>query len=698
MALWQDVGTRYIQETYSPGQGLDAFRSPLMVEPSFCADMQDFSSRQFPALRSREGRTPIFKPLASWSIHKVHVNPVGVVHIIFSDGVGYGNNWAYWNSTTGAWEIIESELVVGVGGHFFPYDLADFYDYTTNSWFTYIIKTTALGQPTLTYWNNTAVARIPYATFSPVLGPVCSHMNRLFAPVNNSLGNLAWSNLNVPLTWETLSVIPVGSSENIITMKSLSDRLFIGTNKGVYVMFGDSEENFTVQNITRDTSVGNGYLACTAHNSVYFSDGYDVYEYRNGTIRNITHADSTNGVAGGLPLSPRSSVGATANARIQSMGASDYRLYVCTTSKNATNTRNLWWVFDFDHRRWHIEVGQYVNSEPQSSVFAHTPNGRVISTDLSETSGTFWRYPRLIELESGLEYDARNQCNYLLDTDMTDVSKWTAIAGADSFATNYKVTGNGTAAVIGTTQTVSGIGYYVTNYVYARIEVRVTDAVCQKLELKVGATSIALQNTPTINTWYTLKGMVTVAASTDTFNVYATYADAATANGKVVEMRYALLDYASFSFGFAEEPQNATEYEYDLPASGWFAFTNPTTHWVDSVSCSYTSPHFVIRPSAKKTLANVWVTIETSPSVEVHDTTRNLTIKYSGDGTNYITAFVETASAVGRRVIHAKVPIKSYTGTYKYQNQDWIQLMITCTGPVSITGITLDWRVRERTR
>lgn len=115
--------------------------------------------------------------------------------------------------------------------------------------------------------------------------------------------------------------------------------------------------------------------------------------------------------------------------------------------------------------------------------------------------------------------------------------------------------------------------------IYVGCRFRVTNSVCQRVDVTLrgttvaGTVTIAVQLTPEENTWYTISEIVQVSATatgTLKINFAATYADAATASGKVLQVDgitgTKMFDATSI-FGLGNEP-TATEFSNILSQDG----------------------------------------------------------------------------------------------------------------------------------
>lgn len=121
---------------------------------------------------------------------------------------------------------------------------------------------------------------------------------------------------------------------------------------------------------------------------------------------------------------------------------------------------------------------------------------------------------------------------------------WTAAAATIAAAANVlSITGTGTAQFPQTRQTL-GIACQTARKLYIRIKCRVTTTDATSLFMQVtgsvGGSNLTVYNqaTPTQNQWYTLSGIATLTDQTGSVKLAFGhgYADAATANGKVMQV------------------------------------------------------------------------------------------------------------------------------------------------------------------
>jgi hypothetical protein len=144
---------------------------------------------------------------------------------------------------------------------------------------------------------------------------------------------------------------------------------------------------------------------------------------------------------------------------------------------------------------------------------------------------------------------ARTYTNIVTNGNFADGDNWTPARGTESVANNtYTLTGDGTAYYIYTKQD-TNTPVKVENKIFIKYFARVTNSSCLVFRLYVGGTTGGIEtlvktiNTPTANIWYEISAiLITPADFTGNYSIriYHNYADAATANGKVMEVKEVL--------------------------------------------------------------------------------------------------------------------------------------------------------------
>ena len=155
--------------------------------------------------------------------------------------------------------------------------------------------------------------------------------------------------------------------------------------------------------------------------------------------------------------------------------------------------------------------------------------------------------------------------NKIVNGNFVNATQWGNVASTLAALDNtLSVTATGTAASARVYQ-VSSIATAVGKKVFVKAKVRVTNALCKKIE--IWATNPTLTVThlmtvkvnPELNKWYDVSQILTIP-NTFPENVYIqfvqTYADSATANGKVMQLQKVLVLDLSVSYDSGYEPES----------------------------------------------------------------------------------------------------------------------------------------------
>lgn len=167
--------------------------------------------------------------------------------------------------------------------------------------------------------------------------------------------------------------------------------------------------------------------------------------------------------------------------------------------------------------------------------------------------------------------------NLLSNGDFSNgTSGWAAGYGSISATSNtLSMTSNGGATYSQVSQACSNCAVNG-NKVYGSVKQRVTSSMATALGVLIsdpgGNKNIPTFYNPTSNFWYSNNGIVNFTSSGQlTFKPYYSYVDAATANGKVMEIQYAMAIDLTYTFGAGNEPSAAqmTSVLSQLP-NNWF--------------------------------------------------------------------------------------------------------------------------------
>lgn len=172
---------------------------------------------------------------------------------------------------------------------------------------------------------------------------------------------------------------------------------------------------------------------------------------------------------------------------------------------------------------------------------------------VQRTSGIYRFFSRLFNLSlEGIKYTATQLVtngNFANGT-----TGWVgAVATIAASNNTLMVSGTGTSLIPSAN---AGITWTQSNKYYIKVKVRVTNSVCTNIRLRNEALStlFTIKDNPVANEWYSFSAIYTPNANTVTLKIAHTYADAATSNGKVMEVQDVLTINLTATFGAGNEP------------------------------------------------------------------------------------------------------------------------------------------------
>lgn len=190
--------------------------------------------------------------------------------------------------------------------------------------------------------------------------------------------------------------------------------------------------------------------------------------------------------------------------------------------------------------------------EPYNGEVIDTLSGRSIQSILSEDS-----VARITKIDGNTDINTDVYgTNLVTNGDFSNgITGWYGSNSTISVANNTMTsTGNGGAAACVTYQALTS--KKVTQKLYVRIKMRVTNSVCNNLGFSIGGGGHTLKSHPTANEWYTMSAIHTMPNDNAVvyFDPYHEYTDATTANGKIMEVKNVLILDLTAIFGAGNEP------------------------------------------------------------------------------------------------------------------------------------------------
>lgn len=247
--------------------------------------------------------------------------------------------------------------------------------------------------------------------------------------------------------------------------------------------------------------------------------------------------------------------------------------------------------------------------------------------------------------------------NIVANGNFVNTTGLTAGNGTISVANNIcTVTGNGTASSAYVTQTANA--KRVGQKVFKRVYARVTNSACTQLRFQVGAISEDIAS-PVQNQWYEIKNVNTMPNDNATMfvNVYHTYADASTANGKVMEVKQEIC--IEMGTDTSNPLYNLTASQMDTRFPSWFdgtqsvgdvTLTSVGVNLFDYTKTSGTgisivagginanrNYYYVDDATKYKVIPNKTYSIKAYQNIIQTTATRGVTVVFYDKGDNYIT-------------------------------------------------------------
>ncbi len=269
--------------------------------------------------------------------------------------------------------------------------------------------------------------------FPPPLSMIENHKDRLWGVDPNFPSNLLFSKQYREGQWPILNSIPVGLDDGdvITSIVSFFDVLVVFKRKSIYVVSGDQEFNFQLQEAQTDNRIGSVNNRCTAvvDNKVFFLSERGIYsfdglrvKYESIKIEPIFDATDTT-----LPFHLNYSQSAKACATNYKSSVNNWYYLAVPTVSSTTNDTIL--VFDTVINEWAIFTGVTADSLAVVELDG-APNLWTAATanlyrqDVTHNDG----WPHRPSLTTG-----PNGVNFLTDTNLITVSSTLTGVGVNTF-------------------------------------------------------------------------------------------------------------------------------------------------------------------------------------------------------------------------------------------------------------------------
>ena len=268
--------------------GISNIYPPQFIQDDEAQDMYNMCLDNYPALRTRIGRTMLKNP----GLKGEKIKYFGVA----------GINYLFYIQGNTLKDMTGAAIATGIEGDKFQHV---YYADGNNEYLVLYgkgIKPTRHKLP-LSSVNTPELLTLPKDVTS--FEHMCYHKNRMFGSVGNML---YFSALQNPMDWTSernSREDRVANCQQITGLVSFDDKLIVFSEENMHLYYGSNvisgeSDSYTCVNL--DNNIGcYDQNTIKVHNSyLYWLYGRNIYEYDGSTIRNIEKPTSNNGVTGGI--------------------------------------------------------------------------------------------------------------------------------------------------------------------------------------------------------------------------------------------------------------------------------------------------------------------------------------------------------------------------------------------------------------
>lgn len=268
--------------------GISNIYPPQFIQDDEAQDMYNMCLDNYPALRTRIGRTMLKNP----GLKGEKIKYFGVA----------GINYLFYIQGNTLKDMTGAAIATGIEGDKFQHV---YYADGNNEYLVLYgkgIKPTRHKLP-LSSVNTPELLTLPKDVTS--FEHMCYHKNRMFGSVGNML---YFSALQNPMDWTSernSREDRVANCQQITGLVSFDDKLIVFSEENMHLYYGSNvisgeSDSYTCVNL--DNNIGcYDQNTIKVHNSyLYWLYGRNIYEYDGSTIRNIEKPTNNNGVTGGI--------------------------------------------------------------------------------------------------------------------------------------------------------------------------------------------------------------------------------------------------------------------------------------------------------------------------------------------------------------------------------------------------------------
>ena len=353
--------------------GINNIYPPQNIQDDECQDMYNVCLDNYPAIRTRIGRTMMKNPGTKGTTVK-YFGVAGVKYLFYIQGTQLkdmtgtviaeniqGNKFSHVYYADG-----NSEYMILYGDGVIP---------TRHK-----LPLSAINIPEI----------VPLPTDVSGFEHMCYHKNRMMASVGNML---YFSALQNPMDWtstENSREDRVPNCNQITGLVSFDDKLIVFSEKNMHLYYGSNviagnSDSYTC--VSLDNNIG-CYDQCTVkvHNSyLYWLYGRNIYEYDGSSIRNIEKATRNNGITGGvkayidgITINEAKNISVAGSEDKVYFWFPDYKFFLIFDQRLRKWTKELQGQDDIDELDYSMICDSYADlnfSQTPNPIYALTANG-----------------------------------------------------------------------------------------------------------------------------------------------------------------------------------------------------------------------------------------------------------------------------------------------------------------------------------
>lgn len=347
------------------GDGINQFFTPFDIKETEASNVQNGSSREYPAFSVIPGRQEYASDLTT------------------ANGIGQRNNadlhvqdgtvWKYWNGA--AYVNVQTGITSAI---------ANFVEFSTGT-----TKYTILANGTdRLAWNGSAVTDLTNAPLSRI---VTTHKGRIYWARDNDIVYSALNLINDYSTPNDAGTIDVTRAKGASTgIYEYNDKVIAFTEYGMHELYGTGPSNYELIDIEGEVGTISNRSIVSCNRVLYFVWYDGIYAYTGGSPIKIS-----NNIENYFKEGANEEINFSLKTKIVSGSIGNF-LYIAVPSGSGTTENNKILVYDTERSLWNVESGAFTDFVTiANNLYGVDSDGKlwdmVSGTDFDGTAITWFR-------------------------------------------------------------------------------------------------------------------------------------------------------------------------------------------------------------------------------------------------------------------------------------------------------------------